>query len=181
VGTAQSTITPEIAQFIAAQPMFFVATAPTSLEGHINLSPKGMNTFRVLSPTRVAYLDLTGSGNETAAHLMDNGRVTFMFCAFGGPPKILRLFGRGKTIQPGTIDWDALADHFEMTAGIRQIIVADVTRVQSSCGFAVPVMNFQRQRDTLVQWAQKKGEEGLRVYRRTKNRRSIDGLPTPEV
>src|SRR5215217_2705714 len=105
-------ITPELQAFVAAQPMFFVATAPLDAQGHVNLSPKGQDSFRVLSSRRVAYLDLTGSGNETSAHLLENGRITFMFCAFSGPPQILRLYGQGYTILPGSAEWAELAPLF---------------------------------------------------------------------
>ncbi len=173
-------LTPELQAFIEAQPVFFVATAPLDAEGHVNLSPKGLGTFRVLSPKRVGYLDLTGSGNETSAHLRENGRVTFMFCAFSGPPRILRVYGRGRTVLPSSDEWNELAPHFEETPGARQILVADVTRVHTSCGFGVPIMEFAGQRDTLVRWAAEKDRKtGLERYRREHNTRSLDGLPTP--
>ena len=165
-------------EFIAAQRLFFVASAPSGDGGHVNCSPKGLDTFRVLSPTRVAYLDLTGSGNETAAHLVQNGRITFMFCAFEGKPKILRLYGKGRVVAPDAPEWAELTPLFPELAGTRQVIVSDVTRVQTSCGFGVPEMQFLAQRDALVQWAEGKGPEGLRDYRERKNRTSIDGLPT---
>jgi Pyridoxamine 5'-phosphate oxidase len=172
-------ITPEVAEFIAAQPMFFVATAPLSADGHVNLSPKGLDCFRVLSPTRVAYLDVTGSGNETAAHLLENGRITFMFCAFSGKPNILRLYGRGRSVLPESNEWLELIEQFVPQPGARQIIVCDVDRVQNSCGLAVPLMRLEGQRDGLIKWAATKGEEGLAEYRQKKNRHSIDGIPTP--
>jgi hypothetical protein len=178
MGRALESITPELRSFIEAQRVFFVATAPLETGGHVNLSPKGMDTFRVLSPTRVAYLDLTGSGNETAAHLAQNGRATFMFCAFDGQPKILRLYGRGRVVRPPSPEWDELSRLFPALPGARQVVVADVTRVQTSCGFGVPLMAFGGERDALVGWAEAKGEEGLRQYREQKNRTSIDGLPT---
>jgi hypothetical protein len=178
MGQVRDSITPEFREFIEAQHVFFVATAPAGASGHVNLSPKGMDTFRVLGPTRVAYLDLTGSGNETAAHLVQNGRVTFMFCAFEGKPQILRLYGRGCVVRPGEPEWDDLAAPFPDLPGTRQLVVADVTRVQTSCGFGVPVMTFAAARDTLVRWAEAKGDDGLRAYREQKNRTSIDGLPT---
>ncbi len=171
-------ITDELRSFIAAQHLFFVATAPLDAAGHINLSPKGMDTFRVLSPQRVAFLDLTGSGNETAAHLLENGRITFMFCAFQGKPSILRLFGNGLVIRPGAEQWPELLAGYPNFPGIRQIITADITRVQTSCGFGVPLFQFSGERDALVRWAEKKGSEELMEYRRRKNLRSIDGLPT---
>lgn len=172
-------ITNELQQFIAAQHIFFVATAPLSTEGRVNLSPKGLDSFRVLSPQQVAYLDLTGSGNETSAHLQENGRITFMFCAFAGSPSILRLYGQGRVILPDTPDWPDLYKQFVPLPGARQIIVADIDRVQTSCGYGVPLYEHQGQRQKLVDWAAQKGELGLQDYRQQKNRISIDGLPTP--
>lgn len=159
--------------------MFFVGTAPLSAAGHVNLSPKGLDSFRVLSPSRVAYLDLTGSGNETAAHLHENGRITFMFCSFGKAPMILRLYGRGWVVQPGDEAWEELAGHFPPHPGVRQIVAAEVAFVQTSCGYGVPRMEVLGQRDTLTRWVESKGEEGLKTYRATKNARSLDGLPAP--
>jgi hypothetical protein len=170
-------ITPDLQSFIEAQHVFFVASAPTGHDGHVNCSPKGMDTFRVLSPTRVAYLDLTGSGNETAAHLRQNGRLTIMFCAFAGKPMILRLYGRARGIPADVADFAEFAPLFPTLPGARQIVVADVDRVQTSCGFGVPEMTHTADRDTLLRWAEKKGLEGLRDYREKKNRTSIDGLP----
>ena len=170
-------ITPDLARFIAAQPLFFVASAPLSPDGHVNLSPKGLDCFRVLDDRSVAYLDLTGSGNETAAHLLENGRITFMFCAFTGPPKILRLYGRARVVLPHEPRWGDLIGGFPTLPGARQIVAATITRVQTSCGFGVPVMEGAVQRDTLPRWAENRGSEGLASYRRTKNARSIDGLP----
>jgi len=179
MGKVHEHITAELADFIAAQPLFFVASAPLSPEGHVNLSPKGLDCLRVLGPDRVAYLDLTGSGNETAAHLAENGRVTLMFCAFDGRPQILRLYGRGTVALPGSALWDELRPLFPDHPGARHLIVAEVERVQTSCGFAVPLMEFSGQRDTLLKWAEKQGEDGLTEYRREKNVASIDGLPAP--
>ncbi len=172
-------ITDELQAFIAAQQMFFVATAPLSPTGHVNVSPKGLDSFRVLSPHRVAYRDLTGSGNETSAHLQENGRITLMFCAFQGEPKILRLYGQGRTVLPDQPEWAELLAVFPAIAGTRQIIVADIERVQTSCGFAVPLYEYVDQRDILVNWAEKKGNPGVKQYWREKNQVSIDGLPTP--
>jgi hypothetical protein len=179
MGKLLDQITPELAAFIAAQPMFFVATAPLTADGHVNLSPKGLDSFRVLSPTRVAYLDLTGSGNETAAHVHENSRITFMFCSFGRSPMILRLYGRGQVVLPGSTAWDDLAGHFSQIAGTRQIITATVTQVQTSCGFGVPMMEVVGQRDTLPRWAEAKGADALRAYRQQCNTHSLDGLPAP--
>lgn len=172
-------ITEELQAFIAAQSLFFVASAPLSAAGHINLSPKGLDSFRILSPQRVAYLDLTGSGNETSAHLQENGRITLMFCAFQEPPKILRLYGQGKVLLPGMAEWETLIDQFLPLPGARQLIVADIDRVQTSCGFGVPLMEPVGQRQTLLQWAKKKGADKLQAYQQEKNATSIDGLPTP--
>ncbi|MBS1584791.1 MAG: pyridoxamine 5'-phosphate oxidase family protein [Bacteroidetes bacterium] len=164
--------------FIEDQKVFFVATAPLSAEGHINLSPKGLDSFRVLSPDKVAYMDLTGSGNETSAHILENGRITFMFCAFGGPPNILRLYGKGRTVLPGSEEWAELSQHFALHMSTRQIIVAEIDRVQTSCGFSVPLYEYAGERDHANKWAEKKGVDGLEIYRQEKNRVSIDGLPT---
>jgi len=172
-------ITEELQEFIAAQHMFFVGTAPLSSTGHVNLSPKGLDCLRILSPHRVAYLDLTGSGNETSAHLQENGRITFMFCAFNEPACILRLYGKGYAILPNSPDWDLTYSLFPRLPGTRQIVIADIERVQTSCGFGVPLYEYQGQRQVLVNWASKKGEEGVRQYQQKKNRMSIDGLPTP--
>ena len=172
-------ITPELQKFIHNQHLFFVSTAPLSPTGHINLSPKGLDTFQILSPTRVAYLDLTGSGNETSAHLQENERITFMFCAFQGAPRILRLYGSGRTVLPTHGDWPMLSEYFSDMPGTRQIILADIERVQTSCGSGVPFYQHQGQRETLVEWADKKGQEGLQAYWREKGQMSIDGLPTP--
>jgi hypothetical protein len=179
MGNVTDEISQELADFIRAQHVFFVATAPLSSQGHVNLSPKGLDTLRILSPRRVAYADLTGSGNETSAHLAENSRITLMFCGFDQKPKILRLYGRGRTILSPDPDWPALAAHFHAHIGLRQMIVVDITRVMTSCGFGVPVMNFVDERSLLEEWASKKGKEGLVAYRREKNIRSIDGLPTP--
>jgi Pyridoxamine 5'-phosphate oxidase len=172
-------ITPELQKFIAAQHMFFVATAPLHPSGHVNLSPKGLDSFRILSPHQVAYLDLTGSGNETSAHLQENGRITFMFCAFQGSPLILRLYGQGQTILPSSSAWSDLYAAFPNIPGVRQIFVAQIDRVQTSCGTGVPFYQYLDQRDEMVQWAEKKGEPGMRAYHHQKNCVSIDGLPTP--
>jgi hypothetical protein len=173
-------ISDDLRAWIEAQPMFFVATAPSGDDGHVNLSPKGYDSFRVLSPHQVGYLDLTGSGNETSAHLMQNGRITFMFCAFKGEARILRLFGLGRTVLQGTPEWDALIGQFRTDYhGIRQIIVADIHTVQTSCGYAVPYMEYKRDRPTLDKYWDEKGADAVPKYWREKNQTSIDGLPTP--
>lgn len=162
--------------FIAAQKLFFTATAPA--DGRINLSPKGMDSLRVLDPGRVAYLDLTGSGNETAAHLRHDGRMTVMFCSFDAEPLILRLYGRGRVVRRQDAAWAELRRHFPALPGERQLIVLDIDSVQTSCGYAVPLFDYRGERDTLARWAEKKGPTGLLDYWREKNTVSIDGLPT---
>jgi hypothetical protein len=162
--------------FIGEQKIFFTATAPA--DGRINLSPKGMDTFRCLDDRTVAYLDLTGSGNEAAAHLAENGRMTVMFCSFSERPLILRLYGRGRVVRLGEAEWDALHAHFPALPGERQIVVLSLESMQTSCGFGVPVYELKGERPALVEWTLKKGEDGIREYRREKNRVSIDGLPT---
>ena len=164
--------------FIERQKMFFTATAPLSAEGHINLSPKGLDSFRVLSDTSVMYLDINGSGNESSAHMLENGRITFMFCAFDGPPLILRLYGKGRTVLPGDPEWDERIQAFDLPIAARQIIVADIHMVQTSCGFSVPLYDYSGERDHAFKWAEKKGAEGLVEYQAEKNRISLDGLPT---
>ena len=169
----------ELAAWIAAQPLFFNATAPLAGDGHINLSPRGLDTFRVLGPREVAWLDLTGSGNESAAHLAENGRVTVMFCAFNGPARILRLYGHGEVVLPDDAAWAELRSQFPGFPGVRQIVRVVVERIQTSCGYGVPLMELCGQRDELTAWAERKGEQGVADYRRRNNATSIDGLPAP--
>jgi len=164
--------------FIEKQKMFFVSSAPLSAEGHVNLSPKGIDSFKVFSSNKVAYMDIVGSGNETSAHLIENGRITFMFCAFEGPPNILRLYGHGYTVLPGDAEWPELAPHFNLVLATRQIIVADIDKVQTSCGFSVPLYTYDGERDHAKKWAENKGAEGLEAYKAEKNFISLDGLPT---
>lgn len=165
------------AAFIRAQPMFFVATAPR--QGRINLSPKGLDgSFAILGPNRVAFLNLTGSGNETAAHLLQDDRITLMFCAFSGSPKILRLYGTARAVHAGESDWAALADHFPPYPAARQIVVVTVDSVNSSCGFGVPLMDYVGQRTMLPEWAERKGPDGIARYQRERNAVSFDGAPT---
>jgi Pyridoxamine 5'-phosphate oxidase len=152
----------QLCEFIDRQQIFFTATAPT--EGHINLSPKGMDTFRCLTYQQVAYLDLTGSGNETAAHLHQNGRITVMFCGFDQSPLILRLYGHGEVVRPDTPEWQKIWANGEFSdyPGKRQLIVINIESVQTSCGFGVPMFENQQERSTLVDWATNKGVEGVR-------------------
>lgn len=166
-------------EFIQKQQLFFVATAPLMSDGHVNVSPKGLDTFRVLSPNRVAYLDLTGSGNETSAHVVENRRITIMFCSFDHQPLILRLYGQGTVILPHEEQWSNIRPHFPSMVGTRQVILIDLHRVQTSCGYGVPLYDYQGQRPTLPAWAQKKGAAGLTQYQLEKGSVSIDGLITP--
>ncbi|WP_142847332.1 pyridoxamine 5'-phosphate oxidase family protein [Telmatospirillum sp. J64-1] len=176
MGQFHPEITDELRGFIEAQQIYFIASAPT--QGRINVSPRGLDSLRVLDGRRVALLDLTGSSNETAAHLLEDGRITVMFCAFSGAPRILRLYGRGRSVLPRDEDWSEHSALFPALPGIRQIFLVDVDSVQTSCGFGVPLFDYVGQRDTLPRWAEKKGAEGVEDYWRAKNRRSIDGLPT---
>jgi hypothetical protein len=168
-------------EFVEAQHMFFVATAPSGDDGHVNLSPKGLaGTFVVLGEHRVAYLDFHGSGAETIAHLRQNGRITIMFCAFQGPPNIVRLHGRGTHTPIGSPDLDGLLAHFPDAPdlhGLRGVITVEVDRVSDSCGYSVPLMSYEGDRDLLLRWADRKDEAALADYRRAKNATSIDGLP----
>lgn len=163
-------------EWIAAQPVFFVASAP-SQGGHVNLSPKGHDTLRVLDPLRVAYLDLTGSGAETIAHTRDNGRLTVMLCAFTGPPRILRLFGTAHAHPDGSARFAELEHHFPELPGSRSIVELEVERIQTSCGYSVPFMDYREERPTLQQWAARRDRDELAAYWADKNARSIDGLP----
>jgi hypothetical protein len=162
-------------EWISAQHMFFVATAP-SAGGHVNVSPKGLDTFRVLDDSTVAYLDLTGSGVETIAHLGDNARITVMFCAFEGNPRILRLAGIGRSVRPEDDDFARLVALFPGLPGVRSIIVVDVDRIATSCGYGVPLLRYEGERTRLTEWAESKGADGIRAYHAAKNARSIDGL-----
>ncbi len=167
-----------LAAFLLRQPVFFVSTAPLAADGHINLSPKGLTgTFSVLGSRRVAYLDLTGSGVETIAHLRENGRIVVMVCAFQGPPRILRLHGRGTPHLPGSRRFEELRPCFAEVPGVRSIIEIEVTRIADSCGFGVPRMQFVDERPDLGRWADRKGPEGVAAYQAEKNRVSLDGLP----
>jgi predicted pyridoxine 5'-phosphate oxidase superfamily flavin-nucleotide-binding protein len=178
MGKVLDRIDDDVREFIAAQQLYFVATAPSGADGHVNLSPKGhADTFAVIDEHTVAYLDLTGSGAETAAHLRDNGRITVMFCAFAGQPNILRLFGTGRVVPLGDPGFDELAALFPARIGARAVIVIDVQRVQNSCGYAVPLYAFSGQRDLLEKWADARAGDRLTAYRAEKNAASIDGLP----
>ena len=177
MGKVLERIDDDLASWIEAQPVFFVATAPSGDDGHVNLSPKGYDTLRVLDERTVAYLDLTGSGVETIAHLRQNGRITFMLCAFEGPPRIVRLHGRGEALAPGDAAFAELVPRLPERPGARAVIRAEIDRISSSCGFAVPFMELVGERPTLEQWAARKEPAEIEEYQRTRNARSIDGLP----
>ncbi|OOG27184.1 pyridoxamine 5'-phosphate oxidase [Thioalkalivibrio denitrificans] len=179
MGRILDTITAAQCDFIRAQPVFFVATAPRADDGHINVSPKGLDTLRIIDAHTAVYLDLTGSGNETAAHLAENGRITLMFCAFAGKPGIVRLYGMGRVVRPGDDDWGRLTALFDPLPGVRQIIRVDVRHTQTSCGFGVPEMTLAGHRGELEAWARRKGPRGVLDYQRQRNAVSIDGLPAP--
>jgi len=167
----------KLASWLSAQKIFFVATAPLSPNGHINCSPKDRASFRILDEQTVAYLDLTGSGVETIAHLKENGRIVLMFCAMEGPPKIVRLHGEGEPIAPKHPDFETMRALFKDTPGLRAFIRVRLNRISDSCGFGVPVYEFRGERSQLKEWVERKGEDSLAAYRQTKNSCSIDGLP----
>lgn len=169
-------LTEDLRTFIQQQHMFFVGTAAAS--GRVNVSPKGMDTFRIIDKNRVLWLNLTGSGNETAAHLLQNNRITIMFCAFEGKPLILRLYGTAKIYHEGDSEWVEHIDTFSGWTGARQIMDIQIDMVQTSCGFGVPFMNYQEDRDILTKWADHKGKEGVKAYQKDKNTLSIDGFTT---
>lgn len=180
MGKAHAFIDDSTRKFIEAQPLFFVGSAPLDSAGHVNVSPKGLDSLRVLGPTTVAYLDLTGSGIETIAHLKENGRIVLMFCAFQGPPKIVRLHGRGKVLEPEQEEFHDLAALFPKYEGTRSIILVEISRVSDSCGYSVPLLKYENERHQLTAWVNKLGAEGLQKYRREKNARSIDRLSALE-
>ncbi|MCX5043816.1 pyridoxamine 5'-phosphate oxidase family protein [Aldersonia sp. NBC_00410] len=178
MGKVYEGIEPKLADWLRQQPLFVVATAPLGADGLLNVSPKGgSGTFAVFDEHTVGYLDLTGSGVETIAHVRENGRIVLMFMAFEGRPNIVRLHGRGRVVALEDGEYPKLAEHFPERAGARAIIVVDVARVSDSCGYAVPRMDYVQDRDVLDLWAEKKGAEGLAEYRADRNRVSLDGLP----
>lgn len=189
MATVHPELDDQLVRFIASQPVFFVATAPSVTGsgdgGHVNISPKGYrDTFAVLGPLRVAYLDLTGSGAETVAHVRQNGRITIMFCSFARQPKVLRIYGTGRVVLPADPDWPELAVHFDGAAGTgadqsseRAIIVVDADRIADSCGYGVPLMELTAERDLLTRWAERRSASELAAYRAERNSVSIDGIP----
>lgn len=177
MGKEYDGITPELAEWLGGQKLFMVATAPLAGDGLVNCSPKGMDTFRIIAPRVVAYLDLTGSGVETIAHLRENGRIVFMFMAFDGPPRIVRLHGTGEVLAKDSAGFSELVGRFPDYPGVRAIIRGRLTRISDSCGYAVPRFAYVGERNTLIRWAEAKGPGELETYRSRKNTRSLDGLP----
>jgi hypothetical protein len=177
MGKVYERIDDRLTAWIGEQPMFFVATAPLSADGHVNLSPRGHDTFSVLGPHQVGWVDYTGSGVETIAHLQENGRICLMFCSFTTKPRIVRLHGTGRIELPGSPEFEDLVSRHPGHPGTRAAIVVDVTRISDSCGFGVPVMELVGERDLLASFATTRGPEGLTDYRAEKNAASIDGLP----
>ena len=169
-------ITSRVQKFIESQKMFFVATAPKN--GRINLSPKGMDSFRVISEKKVQWLSVTGSGNETAAHLINDNRITVMFCAFEGAPNIVRIFGTAKEIKPKDNEWSESIAQFPTIPGARQIFDITIESVQTSCGMSIPFYEYTGERNQLNEWASQIGDDGVQKYWKEKNQTSIDGLPT---
>ncbi len=178
MGKLHDSIKPAHKEFIEKQHIFFVSTAPLNGDGRINCSPKGLDCFRVLDEHTVAYMDLISSGNETSAHTLENGRITIMFTSFIGAPNILRLYGKGFTVLPGMPAWEQYSSGFTLYPSTRQIIVAEIDLVQTSCGFGVPLYNYTGERDIHFEWAEKKGADGLQEYIQQNNLKSLDGLPT---
>jgi len=176
MGQQFSEITDKQKQFISQQKVFFVGTA--AAEGRVNISPKGMDTLRVMGPNKIVWLNLTGSGNETAAHLPKNDRMTIMFCAFESKPLILRAYGKAVIHHEWDAAYEQYIDLFPSIAGSRQIIEMEVDLVQTSCGYAVPFMDFKEERSQLRSWSEKKGEDGIRDYWKKTNQKSIDGFET---
>jgi len=166
-----------LAGWIRAQHVFFVASAPLARDGHVNLSPKGLDSLAILGPREVAYVDFVGSGAETIAHARENGRITLMLCAFEGPPRILRLQGHATAIEPGVAEFAELVARFPPRAGVRAVIRIALERIADSCGYGVPLLSFEGDRKQLDAWVERKGADGLREYQLNNNTRSLDGLP----
>jgi hypothetical protein len=176
MGKQYDAIPQQLKDFIQNQKIFFVATAGS--EGHVNLSPKGMDSLRIIDQHTVRWLNVTGSGNETAAHVLENQRMTIMFCAFEGKPMILRLYGNASMAQPGDTNWESYSQDFPKLPGARQIFTLNVDLVQTSCGMGIPFFDYKEEREQLNQWAEKKGEQGIQQYWKEKNALSLDGKTT---
>jgi hypothetical protein len=181
MGKEYTEIDERIQKWIGRQHMFFVATAPSSSDGLVNCSPKGLDCLRVLGPRQLAYVDTGGSGIETVAHLKDNGRITLMLCAFDGPPKIFRFYGRGSVLEPHESGFEELLARFPPMPAARNIISIDVERILDSCGFGVPLYDFRAHRDSLPNYFGKQSDEDIRAYRRDRNSESLEGLPGLEM
>lgn len=177
MGKEFESIDDKLQRWIEKQRMFFVATAPLDENGHVNCSPKGLDSLRVLGPRQLAYVDLGGSGIETVAHLRENRRITIMLCAFDGPPKIFRFYGRGRAVEPGDSEFNDLVARFPEQPSVRNIIVVDVDRIMDSCGYGVPEFDFRKDRESMANWINSKTDEELAQYRRDNNTESLDGLP----
>lgn len=177
MGTTKESISPELKTWIEKQKVFFVASAPLTADGHVNCSPKGLDSFRILNEHQVVYQDLVGSGVETIAHVQENQRLTIMFCAFDGPPKIIRLYGKGEVITKSHPDFESLHSLFKPHTGLRSYIRLQIHRIGDSCGYSVPLYEFKEDRDVLDKWVAHKGLDGVQEYIDTKNKHSIDGLP----
>ena len=177
MGKTYAEISEDLATWIRRQHLFFVASAPLTADGYVNCSPKGLDSFAILDAHTVAYLDFNGSGVETISHVRENGRITIMFTALDGSPKIVRLQGKGRVIEAHDAEFGALRAKFPDAPPVRSIICVDVTRVSDSCGFGVPVYAYVGDRDTLAKWSASKSEEELAAYQQQKNRVSLDGLP----
>jgi hypothetical protein len=177
MGKVYEAIDDRISDWIAKQQLYFVATAPGSEEGHVNCSPKGLDTLRVLGPRALAFLDLGGSGVETIAHLKENGRIVIMMCAFAGAPRIFRFHGRGEVLAPGHPDFTTLLAAFPVFPSVRSIIRVAVTRISDSCGYGVPRYEYRGDRDAMENWLRSKTEKEMAAYRAAHNRLSIDALP----
>jgi hypothetical protein len=177
MGRTYDSIDDGLAAFLRAQHVFFVGTAPRADDGHVNVSPKGLNGFAILDPRTVAYLDLTGSGVETIAHVRENGRITLLFCALEGAPRIVRLHGRGRVVAADEPGYAALSARFPAHPGARAVIVVGLDRIADSCGWGVPRYRYEGERSQLLDWATRKGDEGLATYRAEWNASSLDGLP----
>ena len=180
MGRKYDTITEPVREFIADQPMFFVATAPLAGDGHVNLSPKGMDTLRVVDANTIIYADLAGSGAETIAHLRENGRITILWCSFGANPRIVRAYGRGDFIYPDDPDFEQFNAYLPYYHGLRSVIRVSVDRVADSCGFGVPEMTLVGQRSRLSEWAERRTADEIQQYMSKNNTVSIDGLPAWE-
>lgn len=178
MGKLHDSIKPAHKEFIEQQHIFFVSTAPLSEDGRVNVSPKGLNCFKVLTENKIGYMDLISGGNETSAHILENGRITIMFCSFEGSPNILRLYGKGFTVLPGSIEWEQYAPHFKIFPSTRQLIIANIDLVQTSCGFGVPLYSYSGEREIHFEWAENKGADGLQEYVQQNNLKSLDGLPS---